>query len=51
MMSIPYFVLLGGYVAAWAGWRALAIGLWAGGVAVMLVLFKIHATSSINIVL
>jgi hypothetical protein len=29
----------------------LAIGLWAGGLAVMLVLFKIHATNSINIVL
>jgi hypothetical protein len=45
MMSAPFFLLAGG------GRRSLALVLWALGVAVMLGLFRLHATDALNIAL
>ena len=51
MMSVPFFMLAGGLWAVAAGWRRLALVLWALGLAVMLGLFRLHATDALNIAL
>jgi hypothetical protein len=51
MMSAPFFLLAGGLGAVAAGWRGLALVLWALGVAIMLGLFRLHATDALNIAL
>jgi hypothetical protein len=51
MMSIPFFLFAGGMAAAYFRKRSAAIGLWAAGVAVLLFLFKLHATDALNIAL
>ncbi|MBL8906376.1 MAG: hypothetical protein JNM20_06850 [Rhizobiales bacterium] len=49
MMSIPFFLFAGALAAVYGGRRNLAIGLWALSVAVMLILFRLHATDQLNI--
>jgi len=49
MMSLPFFALVAGLGAAWAGWRGSALILWAVGVALLLVLFRLHATDTLNL--
>jgi hypothetical protein len=51
MMSVPFFLLAGGLWAVSAGRRSLALVLWALGAAVMLGLFRLHATDALNIAL
>lgn len=51
MMSSPFLLVLCGLAAAWMGNRPAAIGLWAVGMAALLVLFRLHATDTLNIVL
>lgn len=51
MMSAPFFLLAGGLWAVSAGRRSLALVLWALGAAVMLGLFRLHATDALNIAL
>ena len=49
MMSLPFFLILGGLAAAWFGRRGAALGFWLLGAAVLLVLFRLHATDVLNI--
>jgi len=51
MMSAPFFVLTLGYLAIWAGKRALALWLWAFGVIGLLTLFTMDITDKLNITL
>lgn len=51
MMSLPFFLVVCSVIAALLGRRQVAIGFWALGLAVLLVLFRLHATDSLNIVL
>lgn len=49
MMSIPFFLMTLGLVGAVAGNRGAAIGLWVAGIAATLILFRLHATDTLNI--
>jgi hypothetical protein len=49
MMTIPFFVLAAGLAAIVAGYRSLALALWAAGIVAMLVLFRIHTTSQLGL--
>jgi hypothetical protein len=49
MMSLPFFAQGLGVVCILAGWRRIAIGFWAASIIIMLVLFKLHATSALSI--
>lgn len=51
MMSLPFILVLCALVAFWIGRRPAALSLWALGVVVLIVLFRLHATSALNIVL
>lgn len=48
-MSIPFFLFAAGLATVWQGWRGAALALWALGIAVLLVLFRLHATDVLNI--
>ncbi len=50
-MSLPFFLFAAGLVAVWRGSRAAALGLWGLGLAVLLVLFRLHATDTLSIAL
>ncbi|MGH6866243.1 MAG: DUF5993 family protein [Methyloceanibacter sp.] len=49
MMSLPFLLFACGLGAAWLRHRGVAMGFWAMGVLVMLVLFRFHATEVLNI--
>jgi hypothetical protein len=51
MMSVPFFLLAGGLGAVAAGRRGLALALWGLAVAIMLGLFRLHATDALSIAL
>lgn len=51
MMSLPFFGLFAAFACIWAGKRAAALALWAISIAVLLALFRLHATDPLNIVL
>ncbi|MFA6967465.1 DUF5993 family protein [Bosea sp. (in: a-proteobacteria)] len=51
MMSIPFFGLLAGLLCVLAGQRRAALGLWGISMVCLLVLFKLHATDPLNVVL
>ncbi|MGU3492893.1 DUF5993 family protein [Xanthobacteraceae bacterium A53D] len=51
MMSIPFFVALAGFICVLAGQRGAALMLWALSMVSLMVLFRLHATDSLNIVL
>lgn len=51
MMSIPFFGLLAALAFVFAGRRRAALALWALSMVCLMVLFKLHATDPLNIVL
>jgi hypothetical protein len=51
MMSLPFFGLLAGFGCVLAGQRGAALLLWAVSMVVALVLFRLHVTETLTIVL
>lgn len=51
MMSLPFFGLLAAFGCVFAGRRRAALGFWALSMLALLVLFKLHATDALTIVL
>lgn len=51
MMSLPFFGLLAGFGFVMTGQRTAALLLWAVSIVVMLVLFRVHITDPLTIVL
>jgi hypothetical protein len=51
MMSIPFFGLTAAFAFVFAGRRNAALALFALSMVCLLVLFKLHATDPLNIVL
>ncbi len=51
MMSLPFFGLLAGFGFVVAGRRTPALLLWAVSMVAMLVLFRLHITDPLTIVL
>ncbi|WP_029004233.1 DUF5993 family protein [Azorhizobium doebereinerae] len=51
MMSIPFFGVAAAFICVFAGQRGAALVLWALSMAALLVLFRLHATDPLNIVL
>ena len=51
MMGLPFLLFACGLGAAWLRQRVVAMGFWVAGMVVMLVLFRIHASSVVNIAL
>lgn len=51
MMSIPFFGLLAGLICVLASRRRAALGFWVFSIVCLLVLFKLHATDPLNVVL
>ncbi len=51
MMSLPFFGLLAGFACVAAGRRGYALLLWALSMLVTLVLFRLHVTDALTIVL
>ena len=49
MMFLPFLTLAAGLAAAWYGRRGLAVGFWTAGLVLMLLLFRLHATSILNL--
>jgi hypothetical protein len=47
MMSIPFFGLFAGFCLVWAGRRAAAMALWLASMAMLVLLFRAHATDSL----
>jgi hypothetical protein len=51
MMSLPFFGLFAALIFAAIGRRGLAVALWLASMAVLLALFRAHATDPLNLVL
>ncbi len=51
MMSLPFFLVVCSVIAALLGRRRVAVGFWALGLVTLLVLFRLHATDTLNIIL
>lgn len=51
MMSLPFLLFACALGAAWLRQRGVALGFWVAGFVVMLVIFRIHATTAVNIAL
>ena len=49
MMSLPFLLFACGLAVGWTQRRGAAMGFWAAGVVVMLVLFQMQATDALNI--
>ena len=49
MMALPFVGCLAAIGAAWAGQRTVALWLWAADVALLLVLFRLHATDALKL--
>jgi len=49
MMSLPFVLFACGLGAAWLRQCGVAMGFWAVGLVVMLVLFRVHVTEVLNI--
>ena len=49
MMSLTFFLTVAALLAAWLGFRAVSLGLWAAGVLTLVVLFHLHATDVLNL--
>ena len=50
-MSIPFFLVVAALAAAWFGYRQAALAFWAAGLLALLLLFRLHATDVLNLVL
>ena len=51
MMSIPFFLIVAALAAAWYGRRRASLAFWAAGLLALLLLFRLHATEVLNLVL
>jgi Family of unknown function (DUF5993) len=51
MMSIPFFLIVAALGAAWYGHRAAALAFWAASLLALLLLFRLHATDVLDLVL
>ncbi|AEG70834.1 MULTISPECIES: DUF5993 family protein [Ralstonia solanacearum species complex] len=51
MMVLPFLIFFVGLCGILRGQRKIGLGLWVVGVATVLVLFRMHTTSTLNIVL
>ncbi|CAD17349.1 probable transmembrane protein [Ralstonia pseudosolanacearum GMI1000] len=51
MMVLPFLIFFIGLCGILRGQQRIGLGLWALGIAAVLVLFRMHATSTLNIVL
>ncbi len=51
MMSLPFLLFACGLGAAWLRQRGVAMGFWVAGLVVLLVLFRVHYSDALNIVL
>ncbi|MDO3516558.1 DUF5993 family protein [Ralstonia pseudosolanacearum] len=51
MMVLPFLIFFIGLCGMLRGQQRIGLGLWALGIAAVLVLFRMHATSTLNIVL
>jgi hypothetical protein len=51
MMSIPFFLIVAALAAAWYGHRYASLALWAAGLLALLLLFRLHATDVLDLVL
>ncbi len=49
MMFLPFLVLAAGLLVVFYGWRRWALGLWAAGLLLLIVPFRVHATSVLNL--
>lgn len=49
MMSLPFVLFACAIGAAWMRQRGVSMGFWALGVVVMLVLFRVHMDTVLNI--
>jgi hypothetical protein len=49
MMSLPFLLFACGLAAGWMQRRGAAMGFWAAGVLVLLLLFHMHAMDALNI--
>jgi hypothetical protein len=49
MMSIPFFLVVAALAAAWSGSRQVSIALWAACVLTLLLLFRLHATDTLDL--
>ena len=49
MMFLPFFALAAGLLAVFYGRRRWALGFWATGLMFLIVLFRVHATSVLNL--
>ncbi len=48
-MSIPFFLVVAALAAAWSGRRQVSLGLWAASLVTLLLLFRLHATDTLNL--
>ncbi|CBJ39826.1 conserved hypothethical protein (plasmid) [Ralstonia solanacearum CMR15] len=51
MMVLPFLIFFIGLCGILRGQPRIGLGLWALGIAAVLVLFRMHVTSTLNIVL
>ncbi|GGF86547.1 hypothetical protein GCM10007301_53020 [Azorhizobium oxalatiphilum] len=51
MMSIPFFGILAAFLCVFSGQRGAALMLWALSMVGLAVLFRLHATDALNLVL
>jgi hypothetical protein len=51
MVSLPFVLFACGLGAAWLSQRAAALGFWAAGLVILLVLFRAHYGDALNIAL
>lgn len=49
MMFLPFLVLSAGLAAVFGGRRRWTLGFWAAGLLLLVVLFRVHATSVLNL--
>jgi hypothetical protein len=49
MMALPFVTLFMGLVCAWRGYRLWGIGFWIVTLGLLLVLFRLHATSALQL--
>jgi hypothetical protein len=49
MMSIPFFLVVAALAAAWSGGRQVSMALWAVSLLTLLLLFRFHATDTLNL--
>jgi hypothetical protein len=51
MMSLPFLLFACGLGATWLRQRGAAMGFWVAGLVVLLVLFRVHMSGTLNIAL